>query len=215
MIKGVIFDMDGVLVDNRDIHIESFARWCKTRGLDIDKNVLISYFGMGNSEIFPAILSRDDLSAADIAMYGQEKEAIYRDMYAPTIAPVSGLVELLKSLKSKDIRIAVGSSGMRKNVDYVLQKCGIASYFDIIIDGDQLHRAKPDPEVFLLGADAMGLTPAECVVCEDSFAGISAARAAGTRVVALATTFSRDEHSDYDLLIDDFTQTSAEELLAL
>lgn len=214
MIKGVIFDMDGVLVDNRDIHIEAFSQWCRRSGLEIDKNVLLGYFGMGNDEIFPAILGRK-MSVAEIEQFSNEKEAIYREIFATEIRPVSGLVDLLKALQGLGIPMAVGSSGMRRNVDYVLDKCGIASYFDVIVDGDQLARAKPDPEVFVKCAAKLGLAQDDCLVFEDSFAGIEAARAAGMRVVALATTFARDEHHDYDLLVDDFTQLTAAQILAL
>lgn len=215
MKKAVIFDMDGVLVDNRDVHVEAFSRWFESKNLVIDKELLFKHFGMSNEEIFPPLLGRNDLTKEQIDVFGQEKETIYREIFESSIAPTPGLIKILDELKAMGVKIAVGSSGMRKNVDFVLEKCGIASYFDAIIDGDQLHRAKPDPEVFLLGAAAMGVEPADCVVCEDSFAGIQAARSAGMSVVALATTFAQDLHKDYDVIIDDFTQITAQQILEI
>ncbi|MFI3295913.1 MAG: HAD family phosphatase [Rikenellaceae bacterium] len=215
MTRAVIFDMDGVLVDNREVHIDSFMEWCHRFGVEMGRDALHSYFGMGNDEIFPAVLGRDDLSPREIARFSDEKEAIYREMFADNITPTAGLIDMLEGLRSRGILMAVGSSGMRKNVDFVLDKCGIREYFTEIVDGDQLHRAKPDPEVFLLGAERLGVPCSEVLVFEDSYAGIAAARAAGMKVVALATTFARETHSDFDLLVDDFTQTSAEEVLAL
>ena len=215
MIKAVIFDMDGVLVDNRDVHIESFSTWCQSRNLNIDKNELVSYFGMGNDEIFPLILKRDDLTEQDIIQFSQEKEAIYRDMIAAEIKPLKGLVELLESLKKKGIKIAVGSSGIRENVNFVLEKCNISKYFDAISDGSMASKAKPDPEVFNTAAQLLNLPNEECVVCEDSFAGVEASRRAGMKVVVLATTFAREQHNDFDILIDDFSQITADEILAL
>ena len=208
MIKGVIFDMDGVLVDNRDIHIEAFVIFCRRYGLDMNTDRLMPLFGMGNEDIMTAIFGHP-LPAEDVERYSQEKEAIYREIFAERIEPVAGLVDLLAGLKERGVKIAVGSSGMRANVDFVLEKCGIREYFDAIADGDHVTRAKPDPEVFLLAASMLGLSGGECLVFEDSFAGIAAARAAGARVIALATTFPRERHYDYDMIIDDFTQIDA------
>lgn len=215
MIKAVIFDMDGVLVDNRDVHIESFSTWCQSRNMNVDKNELVSYFGMGNDEIFPLVLKRDDLTEQDINQFSQEKEAIYRDMIASEIKPLDGLVNLLETLKNKGVKIALGSSGVRENVDFVLEKCNITKYFDAISDGSMAKKAKPDPEVFNTAAKLLGLPNNECVVCEDSFAGVEAARKAGMKVVVLATTFEREQHNDFDILIDDFTQITADEILSL
>jgi len=208
MIKGVIFDMDGVLVDNRDIHIEAFLIFCRRHGIDIDTERLMPLFGMGNDDIMTALFGRR-IPAEDVDRYSKEKEAVYREIFAERITPTPGLVDLLRGLKERGVKIAVGSSGMRANVDFVLDKCGIKEYFDAIADGDMITRAKPDPEVFILAASLMGLTGDECLVFEDSFAGIAAARAAGSPVIALATTFPRERHRDYDMLIDDFTEIDA------
>lgn len=207
-ISGVIFDMDGVLVDNRDVHIESFIIFCKKHGITLSSGQLMPFFGMGNDDIMQSIFKRE-LTTKEIDTYSQEKEQIYRDIYAETIEPVKGLVSFIEQLKARKIKIAVGSSGMRKNVDYVLEKCGIANYIDAIACGDMVKKAKPDPEVFLLAASLLGLKPTECIVFEDSFAGIKAARLASAKVVAVATTFSLKEHTDYDLLISDFTEVDA------
>lgn len=214
MIKGVIFDMDGVLVDNRDVHVEAFEMWCVRHNISLPAGFLIGFFGMGNEDIFRKVLNDPNLEIETIRRYSAEKEAIYREIFASAIKPVAGLVELLKELKRRDIKIAVGSSGMRPNVEFVLEACGIASYFDAIADGDMIHRAKPDPEVFLLAANMLELKPEECFVFEDSFAGIEAARAAGMKVGVLATTFARDEHeAQHEFLLDDFTQISAQDIL--
>lgn len=105
------------------------------------------------------------------AALGDEKEAIYREIYAPEIEPMPGLVALLDKLRDAGIRCAVGSSGCRANVDFVLEKCDIESFFDAKINGDMVTRCKPDPEIYLTAAAALGLAPAECVVFEDAKAG--------------------------------------------
>ena len=212
MIKGVIFDMDGVLVDNSDIHVEAFVKFCDIHNVEITEQKLKSLFGMGNEDIMPCVFGRE-MDSEEIDRLAQEKEAIYRDIFADKIEPMAGLKSILEQLKQRDIKIAVGSSGMAKNVDFVLAKCGIASYFSAIANGDMVKKAKPSPEIFLKAASLLNLEPSECVVFEDSFAGVEAARRAGMKVIVLATTFARSEHKDYDILIDDFTQITAEQVV--
>ena len=111
-----------------------------------------------------------------LAALAEEKESIYREIYAPEIVPMPGLTDLLQRLRDAGIRCAVGSSGYKPNVDFVLEKCRIEPYFDARISGDMVSRCKPDPEIYLTAAAALGLTAAECVVFEDAPAGIEAAR---------------------------------------
>ncbi len=204
MKKGVIFDMDGVLVDNAQAHIDAFVVFCRRYGVDLPMAKLISMFGMTNDEIIPALLPAEVVESKGIAALADEKEAVYRELYAPTIEPVAGLHEFLRDLKAHGMKIAVGSSGNTANVEFVLEKCGITEYFDAIANGDMITRGKPDPEVFLLAAEMLGLPASECVVIEDSFAGIAAARAAGASVVALATSNPMESLRDYDLAAHDF-----------
>ncbi|MFI3263598.1 MAG: HAD family phosphatase, partial [Rikenellaceae bacterium] len=205
MKKAVIFDMDGVLVDNSNIHLESFIIFCKKHQIEMSAEILAPYFGMGNEEIIPGVFGRE-MSEEEINALAEEKEEIYREIFSERIKPVDGLVQRLKELKEKGIKIAVGSSGMEKNVNFVLDKCNIRPYFDAIANGDMVSNAKPDPEVFLLSAKLLGVDPKDCVVFEDSFAGVKAARSAGMKVIALTTTYARELHKDFDYIIDDFTQ---------
>ena len=153
---------------------------------------------MGNDDIMRLIMPEEVIREKGTAALGDEKEAIYREIYAPEIEPMPGLVALLDKLRDAGIRCAVGSSGCRANVDFVLEKCDIESFFDAKINGDMVTRCKPDPEIYLTAAAALGLAPAECVVFEDAPAGIEAARRATTLDrAALAQT-------DADRVIDDF-----------
>lgn len=212
MKKAVIFDMDGVLVDNSNIHLESFIIFCKKHQIEMSAEILAPYFGMGNEEIIPGVFGRE-MSEEEINALAEEKEEIYREIFSERIKPVDGLVQRLKELKEKGIKIAVGSSGMEKNVNFVLDKCNIRPYFDAIANGDMVSNAKPDPEVFLLSAKLLGVDPKDCVVFEDSFAGVKAARSAGMKVIALTTTYARELHKDFDYIIDDFTQIDLKSIL--
>ena len=129
MKKAAIFDMDGTLVANSPIHIRAFEIFCARYGVTDWREKLANGFGMGNDDIMRLILPEEIIREKGMKALGEEKEAIYREVYAPEIRPVRGLVELLEELRRRGIRCAVGSSGCRENVDFVLGNCGIADYF--------------------------------------------------------------------------------------
>lgn len=193
MKKAALFDMDGTLVDNTLAHMRAFEIFCARYGVTGWKEKLSQAFGMGNDDIMRLIMPAELIRERGLASLAEEKEAIYREIYAPEIRPVEGLVPLLESLRAAGVRCAVGSSGCRANVDFVLEKCRIGEFFDARISGDRVTRCKPDPEIYLTAAAALGMAPAECVVFEDAKAGIESARRAGVGcVVALATTLPRE-----------------------
>lgn len=204
MKKAALFDMDGTLVDNTLAHMRAFEIFCARYGVTGWKEKLSQAFGMGNDDIMRLIMPAELIRERSLASLAEEKEAIYREIYAPEIRPVKGLVPLLESLRAAGVRCAVGSSGCRANVDFVLEKCRIGEFFDARISGDRVTRCKPDPEIYLTAAAALGMAPADCVVFEDAKAGIESARRAGVgRVVALATTLPREvlEHeTDADVI---------------
>ena len=173
MIKGVIFDMDGVLVDNRDAHIEAFEIICRKYGVPFDREKFMPTFGMTNDLILERLMP-EVIKTTDWKKIAVEKENIYREIFERTIAPAKGLVDFLKALKKEGYKTAVGSSGNTPNVNFVLDRCGIAGYFDAIANGDMITRGKPDPEVYLLAAKKLELAPGECIVVEDAPVGIRA-----------------------------------------
>lgn len=200
--------MDGTLVDNSDVHMRAFAIFCTRYGVADWRDKLGQAIGMGNDDIMRLILPEEILREKGLAALAEEKEAIYRELYAPEIKPVEGLVRLLGRLRERGVRCAVGSSGCMKNVDFVLEKCRIGRYFDAMVSGDDVTRCKPDPEIYLAAAAVLGVAPADCVVFEDAKAGIESARRAGTgRVVALATTLPQEvleAETDADTIIATF-----------
>lgn len=202
--------MDGTLVDNTAAHIRAFEIFCARYGVTDWKQRLSQAYGMGNDDIMRLIMPEEVIRTKGLAALADEKEAIYREIYAPEIHPVAGLRELLERLHEAGIRCAVGSSGCRANVDFVLEKCAIGKWFEARISGDRVTRCKPDPEIYLTAAAALGVDPADCVVFEDAKAGIESARRAGAgRIVALVTTLPREvlEHeTQADLVIDNFAQ---------
>lgn len=217
MLKGLLFDMDGVLVNNLDVHREAFAEFFRRYGVNRTFDELNRHFGRGNDDIMGDLMPREIVERVGIRELGNQKEAIYREIYAPKIKPQEGLLEFLAESEREGLRSAVGSSGFLANVDFVLDRCDIRRYFDAIVAGDQVTKCKPDPEIYLTAAAKLGLKPSECIVFEDAEAGIEAGKRAGMVVVALATTFPREflESTEADMIIDDFRDISVERLREL
>lgn len=217
MLKGLLFDMDGVLVNNLEVHRAAFAEFFRRYGVERSFDELSRVFGKGNDDIMGELMPKEVVERVGIRELGYEKEAIYREIYAPIIEPQPGLLAFLAEAEEAGLRSAVGSSGYRVNVDFVLDKCRIRSYFEAIVAGDEVTRCKPDPEIYLTAAAKLGLRPEECVVFEDAEAGIEAAKRAGIKVVALATTFSREflEGTEADAIVDDFREVSVKMLQQL
>lgn len=218
MVKGVIFDMDGVLVNNMSVHFEAFAAMAERYNLTAEEGVDFTHLnGRGNDDIIGALFPPHIIAEKGVEALAAEKEALYREIYAPKIAPVAGLRELLAEIRDAGLRCAVGSSGPRVNVDFVLDRCAIEPYFDVRISGDMVTRCKPDPEIFLTAASRLGIAPEDCLVFEDAKAGIAAAKAAGMKVIALTTTHTREQLSpaEPNLIVSDFTEVSLEQIHAL
>ncbi len=218
MIKGVIFDMDGVLVNNMAVHFRAFAAMAERYNLKAEEGADFSHLnGRGNDDIINALFPRELVEAKGVAALAEEKEALYREIYAPTIRPTEGLVALLRELHEAGIPCAVGSSGPRVNVDFVLEKCAITPYFSTIISGDMVTHCKPNPEIFLTAAAKLGVKPEECLVFEDAISGVVAARKAGMRVITLTSTHTREQllEAAPDLIVEDFRSISLNTIMKL
>lgn len=186
--------MDGTLVANSPAHIRAFEIFCDRYGVSDWREKLSAAFGMGNDDIMRRIMPEEVLRQKGLAALAEEKEAIYREIYAPEIEPVAGLIDLLRELRSRGIRCAVGSSACMANIDFVLDACHLAEFFEAKVSGDMVAHCKPDPEIYHMAAARLGLTPADCMVFEDARAGIESARRAGAgRLVVLATTHPVEE----------------------
>ena len=199
--------MDGVLVDNRDIHVEAFRMLAERYGVPFDGSDLEWMYGRGNDTIIPALFPPQLVEREGLKKLGAEKEAVYRDIYSDHIRPAHGLVTFLHELHRHHIPCAVGSSAPKVNVDYVLEKCGLEDDFTVVVTGDMVKLRKPDPAIFELAAELLGVVQHECLVFEDSAAGIQAAKAAGMPVIAMSTTLPKHKIAEVHdgMVIPDFT----------
>lgn len=151
----------------------------------------------------------------EAAQYYLEKEKIYREMYAPVIKPVNGLINLLTELQQNGIKMAIATSGILVNIDFMFNHVPIRHFFEQVINSTHIQNGKPDPEIFITTARKLQVDPKNCVVFEDSIAGVVAGNAARMKVVALTTTHTSNELHDAELVIDDYTQISYDQLVSL
>ena len=207
----LIFDMDGVIVDNHHWHFKAYVEFGKRHKLNISREQFMTYFGWTNRVIMKSIFG-EDISEEEIITYGREKESIYREIYLPFIKPVEGLPEFLQFVSKRRIPLAMATAAPSENVKFTLQATGLEHYFSTITDSSMVSRGKPDPQVYLITAQKLGVQPSECIVFEDSIPGIQAATNAGMQVIGVATTHSADELRGYvNLIIMNFE--NAEKLL--
>jgi beta-phosphoglucomutase len=192
---GLIFDLDGVIVDSMPIHTLAWQRYLADLGVP-DTNVAARMHGRRNDEIFRDFLgnSVDDLT---IYNHGASKERLFRELMAPELESrlVPGVQQLLTG--GKDHPIALATNAEPENVNFVLDGAHLRPYFRAAVDGSQVERAKPAPDVYLRAAELLGIAPKNCIVFEDSPVGITAARAAGARVVGVLTHSPSLEDVDY------------------
>jgi beta-phosphoglucomutase family hydrolase len=204
--KAFIFDMDGVIVNNHSYHLMAWKIFCDKYSFPFNINTFSQqYFGKSNFEILSE-LSDKKVTEMEALTLGEEKEIIYRELYAKEIMAHTGLLDLLKVLKSNDKLTAVASSAPISNINFVLDKLKIREYFNTLVDASMVKFSKPNPEIYLKASSALNIEPKECLVFEDSHSGIKAAQDAGMNVVVLATTHSKNE-LNYNLdIIDDFKE---------
>ena len=188
MLKGLIFDMDGTLVDNLAYHFMAFDAYIEQKGLTLLEPVTLKINGMHSDDIFRLLLGDKVAEEYGLERLNREKEETYRDLYRPHIEPIVGLVELLKAAKAAGVKCAMGSSGCRENVEMIIEGLGIADLIDASISGSDVTHGKPHPEIFIKAYEALGLKAEECVVVEDAVVGVKAGVAAGCKCIAVTTT---------------------------
>ncbi len=188
---GVIFDMDGVLVDSYWAHYASWRRLAERQGRTISLAQFDATFGRTSREVIAALWPDVAADGQQVAAWDRAKEALFREILAADFPAMPGAVRLVRQLWEAGMPVALGSSGPPENVALVLDRLGIRPLLAAVITGAEVHRGKPDPEVFLLAARRLGIPPQRCVVVEDAPAGIEAAHRAGMVAVGVLSTGRR------------------------
>lgn len=210
---GFVFDMDGVIVDSNPYHKIALKQFCKAHGFDLTEEQLREkIYGRTNRDWILSLFGR--LPDEVVNRYALEKEALFRKLYENDIRPLAGLIPFLKKLDEGEYLRAVGTSAPYENVEFTLAKTSTHGYFPVVLHDTDVVVGKPDPEIYLKTAATLKVPPDQCIVFEDSLAGITAAERAGCKVVALTTTHSAEEMHQADLIIDNFIDLDPDKLIS-
>jgi beta-phosphoglucomutase family hydrolase len=209
--QALILDMDGVIIDSNPLHRKVWAEYNRRFGIETDEAMQRRMYGRRNDEIVRDFFGAH-LSDEDVRAHGEAKERLFRETIRPVIheALVPGVREFLERHRGQPVGLATNAEPA--NVEFLLEAACLRPYFRAVVDGHQVPNPKPYPDIYLRAAGLLGTKPGDCVVFEDSFTGIEAARAAGMAVVGVRTT--HEELRGVDLEIRDFHSPELEPWLA-
>ena len=215
---AAIFDMDGVLFDSNPYHLRKWIDLLTEHKVpfnpeDLPKQI----FGHRNDTAFRFFFG-EQLTKEERRQLSEELEEKFRKVFRPHAKPLPGLSELIAECHQAGLPMAVASSAMSKNVEFIVDALGFRQYFANLVTGDEVTHAKPDPEIYLKAARRLGLEPARCVAFEDSFVGVESAKRAGMKCVGIASTFPVDDlraQTHADLAVAGFLELSLDRLRKL
>ena len=212
--RGVIWDLDGVIIDSADLHFQSWRETLARHGITMNREQFEQGFGRRNDDIVAGIANRP-VTPDESTAIGREKEVTYRQIVAGHARFFPGVMELLSSLKESGFKQAVASSAPADNLALVVREMKLESFIEATVDASQVSTGKPDPEVFLKAAEKLGLQPKDCLVIEDAVAGVEAAGRAGMAVVAVSNTHPKEKLAAADLVVASLEGIEPSQLLEL
>lgn len=190
---AVVFDMDGVLLDSEPLHHGVLQALLAQDGRTMDRAEYEQFIGWTMEAMFETLVDRHNLSVSP-ADYGGRYTAMLLSVLQQPLEPAPGVVPLLRRLHELGVQLAVASSSQRAWIDTTLRSLGIDGLFDAVASADDVVHGKPDPAIYLLAAERLGVPPARCLAIEDSPSGVVSARAAGMTVLGVRTTYTAHLH---------------------
>ena len=189
MIKGIIFDMDGTIVDSLPYHYEAWKIFFNENKVENFSEKLNEYKGGGTLDLMRTVYG-NQYSKKELKKMSEDKEKIFRKIYKGEIKQILGFKKFLDELKSKDIMVGLASNAIRKNVSMIINELEIYDHFDSIICGDEVINGKPNPEMFNETIDRFNINKDECLIFEDSLEGVLAAKNSGVKVIGITSSSS-------------------------
>lgn len=213
-LEAVIWDMDGVIVDTGIYHLKAWQRALAKRGIKLTEPEFRQTFGKRN-DLMGRVFLGPAATEDEIRAITNEKEEEYLSSVKGNLKPLPGAVELIRALEQNGIKKALASSAGMDNIKNFLKILKIDDCFQALVSGREVGASKPDPEIFLTAARALGVNPNNCIVIEDSLAGVEAAKRAGMKCIAVTTTNRLERLHQADLVVDNLTGVSVAVLKSL
>ncbi|HEY8559597.1 MAG TPA: HAD family phosphatase [Pyrinomonadaceae bacterium] len=213
--RAFIFDMDGTLVDNMRFHTEAWGRMLAENGVAMNAHdFLVKTAGKTNREILPGVFG--ELTDERIDELGERKESLYRELFLPERKTLPGALEFLEEAQKLGVKMAVATAAPVANMEFILDGLDLRRFFGAITTAADIANGKPDPEIFLVSAEKLGVEPENCIVFEDAIGGFEAARRARMKSIGIATVNSIEEILKLDSVVEahrDFSGLSPQELI--
>jgi HAD superfamily hydrolase (TIGR01509 family) len=193
ILRGVIFDMDGVLVDTEAWICRAATAMFAEHGLAVRPADFLPFVGAGENRYIGGVAEKYGL-ALDLERDKARTYELYAELVRGKLRPLPGAREFIAGCRAHGLRLALATSADRVKMEVNLREIGLpVASFDAAVNGLDVEKKKPDPQIFLLAARRLGLPPGQCLVVEDAVNGVAAAKAAGCRCLALTTSFSREQ----------------------
>lgn len=194
MLKAVIFDMDGVIVDSEPLNLMVDKRLLQEYGIAVSDDDLLPFVGISNPDMWSQLKIRfglPDTLSNILHMHDRIKLELYKNV---TIVPIAGIVPLLQQLKERGVATAIASSSPRLFIELIMERLSLQSFFQTYVSGEEVANGKPSPDIFLKAAGLLWAPPEACVVIEDSAHGVQAAAAAGMKCIGYANPHSGEQN---------------------
>jgi HAD superfamily hydrolase (TIGR01509 family) len=214
MLKGIIFDLDGVIVDSHSAHKKAWRALLELVGREVDETALdFVVEGHRREEILRHFMG--ELSDEQVRRYGALKRELFADV-ASEVKPVPGVIEFVHAAAHAGLALGVGTSAGKRRAEETLELFGLRSHFQAVITGDDVRAGKPDPAVFTQAAEGLGVAAEHGLVCEDAVLGVQAAKRAGMKCLGIAANGRRTllERAGADWVMEDFRLVSLDDLRA-
>ncbi|MFC1909565.1 beta-phosphoglucomutase family hydrolase [Chloroflexota bacterium] len=200
-LEAVIWDMDGVIADTGNFHFKAWQEVFRKKGVNFTEDDFRHHFGQRNDTIIRDACG-GRIAPDELDVIADEKEASYRQKMAQNIKPLPGALELMRLLADNGVKMAIASSAPPENIQLITHSLGIEDYFQAIVWGREVTEGKPSPQAFLLAASKLGIEPRNCLVLEDAVAGVTAAKSAGMKCLAVTNTHPKASLKEADLVVD-------------
>lgn len=200
-IQALIFDMDGVLIDSEPLHLKAYQETLKDFGITFTEQDNRPFLGRVDLELAEHLVSRHQLPINALQLVDNKEENLAR-LFSSQLVPMPGVIEVLEHAQRLSIACAVASSATLPTIELITQRLSISRYFQTLTSGDEVPHGKPAPDVYLLAATRIGVLPINCLVIEDSFNGVLAAKAAGMKCIAIPCPTTRhQDHTKADKIL--------------